>query len=70
MALSIQTLEMQEDELLRDYMKLLSRTGRGDRRLRSPGHDLRTCADCGTRTAFTLDPEGTWFRCSHCGAYA
>jgi hypothetical protein len=39
-------------------------------KVRSPGHDLRTCAACGARTAFTLDPAGTWFRCSHCGEYA
>jgi hypothetical protein len=39
-------------------------------RVRSPGHDLRTCAACGARTVFTLDPAGTWFRCSRCGEYA
>ncbi|HEV3474844.1 MAG TPA: hypothetical protein VG602_05735 [Actinomycetota bacterium] len=39
-------------------------------KVRSPGHDLRTCASCGARTAFILDPAGTWFRCSHCGEYA
>jgi DNA-directed RNA polymerase subunit RPC12/RpoP len=38
--------------------------------LRSPGHDLRTCTECGERAAFTLDAEGTWFRCTRCGAYA
>ncbi|MGH2710758.1 MAG: hypothetical protein ACRDH9_06090 [Actinomycetota bacterium] len=68
MALSAESLG--DERLLRDYLRILSRDGHDESRLRSPGHDLRTCADCGVRTAFTLDPEGTWFRCSHCGAYA
>jgi hypothetical protein len=68
MAATIETLD--EDRLLRDYLRIRTKDGLLDPRLRSPGHDLRTCAECGRRTAFTLDPEGTWFRCSHCGAYA
>jgi hypothetical protein len=68
MALSVETLD--EDRVLRDYLRIRTRAGNADPRLRSPGHDLRTCADCGQRTAFTLDPEGTWFRCTSCGSYA
>jgi hypothetical protein len=63
-------VERQYDTVLRDYLRVLARDSRGDPRLRSPGHDLRTCPTCGARTAFTLDPEGTWFRCSNCGHYA
>ena len=36
----------------------------------SPGHDVRICAACGERAPFALDPEGTWYRCHHCGEYA
>ena len=65
-----ESLELDEDRLLRDYLRILHRDGHADPRLRSPGHDLRTCAHCGDRTAFTLDAEGTWFRCGSCGEYA
>ena len=67
MALSVESLA--EEHLLRDYLRTQSRDG-SNAKVRSPGHDLRTCADCGERTAFTMDPEGTWFRCTSCGAYA
>ena len=68
MALSVE--RMDEDRMLRDYLRIRTRNGHPDAKLRSPGHDLRTCGDCGQRTAFTLDPEGTWFRCTHCGSFA
>ena len=68
MGLSLETLD--GDRVLRDYLRIRTRNAGLDQKVRSPGHDLRTCADCGERTAFTLDPEGTWFRCSHCGSYA
>lgn len=70
MAQLAQQLEIDEDRVLRDYVRLLTREDLLEPMLRSPGHDLRTCAECGRRTAFTLDPEGTWFRCTHCGAFA
>lgn len=70
MARPAEILELDEDRLLRDYLRLMTKEARPELRLRSPGHDLRTCVACGTRTAFTLDPEGTWFRCSRCGEYA
>jgi len=65
-----QTLELEEGRVLRDYLRLLHGEARPEPKLRSPGHDLRTCGSCGSRTAFTLDPEGTWFRCTRCGEYA
>ena len=70
MARPAEVLELDEDRILKDYLRILTHEGHPDLRLRSPGHDLRTCATCGRRTAFTLDPEGTWFRCTHCGEYA
>jgi hypothetical protein len=70
MARVAEEVERQYEAVLRDYLRVLTRDGRPDPRLRSPGHDLRTCPACGERTAFTLDPEGTWFRCSNCGNYA
>jgi hypothetical protein len=70
MAQAAELLEIDEDRLLRDYLRILTREDHSEPRLRSPGHDLRTCGDCGERTAFTLDPEGTWFRCTRCGEYA
>jgi hypothetical protein len=70
MARPAEILELDEDRILRDYLRLLTREARPELRLRSPGHDLRTCTSCGSRTAFTLDPEGTWFRCVRCGEFA
>jgi hypothetical protein len=69
MAQVAKNLELDEDRVLRDYLRILTREDHPERMLRSPGHDLRTCAECGKRTAFTLDPAGTWFRCTRCGAY-
>jgi hypothetical protein len=70
MARPAEILELDEDRILRDYLRLLTKEARPELRLRSPGHDLRTCGSCGSRTAFTLDPEGTWFRCTRCGEFA
>jgi hypothetical protein len=70
MAQVAERIDIDEDRLLRDYFRLLTRKDHPEPMLRSPGHDLRTCPSCGKRTAFTLDPEGTWFRCSRCRAYA
>jgi hypothetical protein len=70
MASPAEVLELNEDRLLRDYLRILTRDRDAEPKLRSPGHDLRTCATCGSRTAFTLDPEGTWFRCTRCGEFA
>ena len=31
----------------------------------------RTCTHCGAHTLFyPSDPQGNWYRCSQCGAYA
>jgi hypothetical protein len=70
MARPAETLEIDEGKVLRDYLRLLTQDHPAEPKLRSPGHDLRTCPACGHRTAFTLDPEGTWFRCTRCGEYA
>jgi hypothetical protein len=70
MARPAEVLDLDEDRMLRDYLRLLTRRSAPEPMLRSPGHDLRTCGSCGARTAFTLDAQGTWFSCSRCGAYA
>jgi hypothetical protein len=31
---------------------------------------VRTCAHCGTHTAFVRDPDGCWYTCVACGRYA
>ena len=36
----------------------------------SPGVDIRTCANCGRRTHFYLDPAGNWYTCTACGHLA
>jgi hypothetical protein len=35
-----------------------------------PGHQRRTCANCGEQALFRMDPEGTWAVCEVCGRYA
>ena len=37
---------------------------------RSRGVDIRTCANCGRRTHFYLDPAGNWYTCTACGHLA
>lgn len=70
MARPAEVLELDEHRVLRDYLRLLTLDHGAEPMLRSPGHDLRSCASCGRRTAFTLDPQGTWFRCTRCGEFA
>src|SRR5439155_18835731 len=36
----------------------------------APGHQVRTCANCGTRALFRMDPEGSWAVCEVCGRFA
>jgi hypothetical protein len=36
----------------------------------APGHQIRTCTNCGERARFRLDPEGTWAICEACGHLA
>jgi ribosomal protein L37AE/L43A len=55
--------------ILRRYLRALARDGRPGR-VASPGHQIRTCPECGRRAAFRLEPEGIWYRCSACGHYA
>jgi len=35
-----------------------------------PGHQVRTCANCGAQSLFRMDPEGTWAVCEACGRFA
>ena len=56
-----------DDELLTHYMRALLRTGK----LAEHGEDMRTCAHCGSYTAFYRAGEaGTWASCSACGELA
>jgi hypothetical protein len=40
------------------------------RQTQPPGVDIRTCAHCGSRTQFHVDPEGNWATCTSCGQLA
>jgi ribosomal protein L37AE/L43A len=62
-------VEDQYGLVLRRYLRALAHEGR-PQRAPSPGHQIRTCPECGRRAAFSLEPEGIWFRCSACGHYA
>jgi hypothetical protein len=57
------------DTVLRDYLRALSRVHHQEA-AGTPGRTERTCATCGRRSGFLLDPEGIWYRCTHCGTYA
>jgi hypothetical protein len=35
-----------------------------------PGCQMRTCASCGRRAMFHLEPDVGWARCSECRRYA
>lgn len=61
--------ELQVDGSLRMYLKGLYEAA-PPRRVRSPGGDVRTCANCGRTTSFRLDPDGVWSTCSSCGRFA
>jgi PHP family Zn ribbon phosphoesterase len=37
---------------------------------RLPSYQMRTCAKCGARTWFRLEPQGVWYGCTACGKYA
>jgi transposase len=69
MARTAERLDTEQDTLLRRYLRALAREPR-EPQGPSPGHAIRTCPECGDRAIFTLEPEGTWFRCSRCGHYA
>ncbi|MGH2724114.1 MAG: hypothetical protein ACRDI0_07580 [Actinomycetota bacterium] len=62
-------VEEDHDRILTTYLRALARD-HGVRPAASPGHEVRTCPSCGARAVFTLDPEGTWYRCRHCGHFA
>jgi transposase len=69
MARTAERLDTGHDSMLRRYLRALA-AAPGEPRAPSPGHAIRTCPECGDRAVFVLEPEGTWFRCSHCGHYA
>jgi hypothetical protein len=62
--------DLKEDRLLRTYLKGLVRGEAPRTAMRTPGHEVRTCANCGRSTTFRLDPDGVWTTCSSCGRYA
>lgn len=56
------------DDLLHEYLRLLRRDGA---RAQQPSlAPVRTCAWCGHRSRFHLDPDGGWALCTSCGRYA
>ena len=59
-----------DDLLLARYMRSRARRGSAEPAAPAPGHQIRICPGCGERSIFSLDPEGTWFRCHRCGHYA
>lgn len=61
---------LQEPDMLRSYLRALARTGGDGREDLGRGRQRRVCAHCGQRAVFTLESEGTWYRCTHCGRYA
>lgn len=61
---------LENDHLLEDYLRLLARYGDAPNGTTFPGHEIRTCAFCGQRAVFVLDPGGGWARCSACERYA
>jgi hypothetical protein len=62
----------ERDDLLSRYRAALARYGdpEAERRDLPPGTDVRTCASCGERTTFRVDPAGGWAECAACGAIA
>lgn len=51
------------------YVQALKRHGATKPEQPSPGHVVRYCHSCGMRALFRLDPNGTWFECTHCRQY-
>jgi hypothetical protein len=59
-------------DLLSRYLHALDRYGNPEPRRHAlpPGADVRSCARCGERTLFRLDPEGGWAFCTTCSRAA
>ena len=56
---------------VRPHLREIYRFGPPPRvRAIAPGHQVRTCTQCGERARFRLDPEGTWAICEACGQLA
>lgn len=62
--------KLEKPDLLRDYLRNLSREGGSHDVVIDEGRQVRTCARCGERTVFRVEPEGTWYRCGACREYA
>lgn len=60
--------KLREPDLLRTYLRALSARGGTSDLLMDDGRQIRTCPNCGARTVFR--PEGSWYRCTSCAAYA
>jgi hypothetical protein len=61
------------DDLLSRYLGALSRypdEADQDHEDLPVGYDVRTCANCGERAMFKLDPDGGWAACTACGKAA
>jgi hypothetical protein len=69
--MSAVTEERFEDDLLLErYLAARAVHGPAPEEKIGPGRELRTCASCGEHSIFKLDPNGTWYECSACGALA
>lgn len=62
--------DLHEPDLLEDYVRALAREGGSHDVVLDAGRQLRTCVNCGERTVFRLEPDGTWYRCTNCREYA
>ena len=64
--------ELEEGRLYERYLEALARHGEVEK---LPSDEpratvVRHCSSCGMHTVFRLDPEGTWYECTHCQHYA
>lgn len=64
------TTRLENPDLLGDYLRALSREGGSHDVVIAEGRQIRTCANCGERCVFKLEPGGTWYRCTSCHEYA
>jgi hypothetical protein len=61
--------DVEEREILLDYLRLLGGSGGPRRPVDPSGPQVRTCTSCGRRATVHLD-EGGWAWCSVCGRAA
>lgn len=72
MSLEMGDAGVQDDNLLARYMSLLLGSGGGKHGAATgeQDEDVRTCARCGERVAFSRAGMGGWAACSACGELA